>query len=518
MNDHKKEKEDDILNAGIAGSAAEVVQRYGDAAKQHYVAYSGRDNELGKNLVKGLKQISEEKVNPDYEFQNLHQQAGFSAEVKSVARSNAESIIRKDTTRKVRTDDLGRVNDPLHDTVTLDSQGRIIDHSGTQIKFIGASKNDPTGAGNATRALKKLQSKRFEKYLDADVKIEVPSDQYDQLIKETNASLTELNAKLEKLNSLGKTEQAQKVQSKINKLNTIKKNLRKSPVSSQEAMDARLHPKLSAGTDIAKISHRAGLETAQNAALIGGGVSLVRNVVAFCRNEIEAQEAVKNIAQDTATTAAVGYATGFTGSALKGGMQNSSSQYLRSLSKTNVAGTIVAVAVSASKTMVRYFNGEIDGTECLEDLGEQGTGFVASAVFTAIGQAAIPIPVVGGLIGGMVGYALSSASYGVLMTSLKEKKLAASERRLIEQQCDEYAKMLREYRLEMEQIINEYLVGSMSLFQESFSGIRDAFATHDVDWLIDSANTVSEAFGRKASFSSMEEFDEMMTLGSTFKL
>ena len=42
------------------------------------------------NQVKGLKQISDEKVNPDYEYQDIHQQAGFSAEVKDVARENAE--------------------------------------------------------------------------------------------------------------------------------------------------------------------------------------------------------------------------------------------------------------------------------------------------------------------------------------------------------------------------------------------------------------------------------------------
>lgn len=78
--------------------------------------------------------------------------------------------------------------------------------------------------------------------------------------------------------------------------------------------------------------------------------------------------------------------------------------------------------------MTRYFNGEIDGVECLETLGEQGTGMIASSMFAVIGQTVIPIPVVGGLIGGMVGYALSSATYGVLVGSLKEAKLAREER------------------------------------------------------------------------------------------
>ena len=89
----KEEQIDHIKNSGITGVSYETIQRYGDAAKQHYVAYSGQDNEIGKTLVKGLKQISNEKVNPDYEFQNINQQAGFSAEVKSVAKTNAENII-----------------------------------------------------------------------------------------------------------------------------------------------------------------------------------------------------------------------------------------------------------------------------------------------------------------------------------------------------------------------------------------------------------------------------------------
>ena len=189
--DKKREQGiENVINAGIAGAAYETVQRYGDAAKQHYVAYSGQDNEFGNNLVKGLKQISREKVNPDYEYQNIHQQAGFSAEGKDVARTNAEKIINGDSTRKIRTDDLGRVNDPLYDTVTIDSNGNIIEGSGAQMKFLGASENDPMGEGNAARALEKLQSKKFQKYIDADAKIDVPSDQYEGIIQE---ALIEMN-------------------------------------------------------------------------------------------------------------------------------------------------------------------------------------------------------------------------------------------------------------------------------------------------------------------------------------
>lgn len=516
--DDKKRKEEDLLNAGIAGAAYETVQRYGAAAMQHYVAYSGVDNEAGKTLVKGLKQIAEEKINPDYEFQNIHQQAGFSAEVKDVAKSNAESIIRGETTRKIRTDDLGRVNDPLYDTVSIDANGDIIDGSGAQMKFLGASEKDPTGAGDAARALDKLQSKKFEKYLDHDAKIDVPADQYDRMIQEANKKIEGLSRQLENQKNAGNTAQVQKIQERIDKLEKIKKNLRKSTVSSDEAVFARLHPGLSTAADIAKISHRAGVQTAETAAIIGGSVSIVKNLVAVCKGETEPEEAVLNVAKDTASTAAVGYGTGFAGAAIKGAMQNSKSQYLQTLSKTNVAGTVVAVSVSATKTLSRYFKGEIDGVECLETLGEQGTGMVSSAMFSVIGQVAIPIPVVGGMIGGMMGYALSSATYGILTQSLKDEKLAREERVQIEKACEEHIKMIREYRAEMEKIISEYLSESMDIFRESFTGIKNALAIGDVDWFIDSTNKITESFGGEASFSSMEEFSSKMLMGSTFKL
>ena len=203
---------------------------------------------------------------------------------------------------------------------------------------------------------------------------------------------------------------------------------------------------------------------------------------------------------------------------MKGAMQNSKSTYIKTLSKTNVAGTVVAVAVSATKTLTRYFKGEIDGVECLETLGEQGTGMVSSAMFAAIGQAVIPIPIVGGLIGGMVGYALSSATYGILVGSLKEAKLAKAEREIIEKACEEHIKMIREYRAEMEEMISQYLIDSMDVFRDSFSGIKYALAIGDVDLFIESANTVTKRFGGQVSFSSMDDFNTKMISGATFKI
>ncbi len=245
---------------------------------------------------------------------------------------------------------------------------------------------------------------------------------------------------------------------------------------------------------------------------------MVKNVVAWCKGEIESEEALLNVAQDTTKTAASGYASGFAGATLKGCMQNAKSANIRGLSKTNVAGAIVSFTISAGQTLNRYFKGEIDGVECLESLGEQGSGSVAAAMFTVVGQMAIPIPIIGGMIGGMLGYALSSATYGILTQSLKEAKLAHEQRVEIERVCEEHIRMIRAYRLEVESLVNEYLVNSMNVFRESFSGIKNALELGDVDWFIESTNAITENFGGKAEFSCMEEFNAKMLAKSTFKL
>ena len=145
----KKDYRDNFRNASISGGMVETVDRFGSANKEHLVAYSGIDNERSKVLKKGLERTASSK-------------AGFSAEDKTVARANAEAIIEKRTERMVRTDDIGRVNDPLYDTVIIDRDGNIVEGSGTQLKFVGAAEKDPSGKYTAKRVVDYLKNSKKE--------------------------------------------------------------------------------------------------------------------------------------------------------------------------------------------------------------------------------------------------------------------------------------------------------------------------------------------------------------------
>jgi hypothetical protein len=77
----QNKKEKTLENVGLAGAAAEVVQRYESANKEILIGGVGVDNETGKVLSKSLESISKSKINPDYKENNINQQSGFSAEV-----------------------------------------------------------------------------------------------------------------------------------------------------------------------------------------------------------------------------------------------------------------------------------------------------------------------------------------------------------------------------------------------------------------------------------------------------
>ena len=498
---------DDISKVAIEGAATETVQRYGSAAKEHLVAYSGIDNEKSgkdKFLKRGLKKIAKSKVKPGYEKTNLKQQAGFAAEEKYRARKNAEKIINRETTRYTRTDDVGRVNDPLYDHIQLDSEGIEILGTGEQMKFVGSS---PKACLDLF-----VHGDKYQKYIDADVKITVPSDYYEGILAEADKEIEKLERQLESAESTSNKELTAEKQAKINKLKKIKANLRNSGISNKEALFARTHPKLSTAIDMGKLAHRAGMEQAKYGAAIGGSLSLVCNTVAVIKGQKQVGDAATEVALTTGKGAALSYATAFSGSIVKSFMQNSGSQMGRNLSKTNIASTMVTTTLETGKTIRKYLRGDINGLECLEELGQKGVNQISAAMFATAGQALIPIPVVGAMVGSMVGYALSNACYKELTDALREEKLAKEERIRIEAECAEAIRMIRQYRIEMNEYVDRYLTEHIQVFNNAFEQMNEAIGKDglidDIEGFIGANNQIRQVLGYQPVITSLGDLDD----------
>lgn len=246
IKEQKTYKENETLkNTSITVTQQETVQRYGSAVNEHLKAYSGIDNETEQQLQKSLKDISNSKINLKYKDVNIKQQAGFSAEVKEVARDNADKIINgENKTQTIRTDDMikqsdgrgntvGGTNERLYDIADIDKNGVYIKGSARQLKYVG---ND------AKSCTAKLLGKKFDKYREADVPIEVPSDFYDDIQKELSERADKYKEYIKNNNQKGNFETAEKHANKLERVEKTQRNLRKGNLTSKEAVEARIHP------------------------------------------------------------------------------------------------------------------------------------------------------------------------------------------------------------------------------------------------------------------------------------
>lgn len=506
MQTNKKKQKDTAENITISLSNAEIVERYGSAIKQFGVGYSGVDNEVGKTLTKSLKTISESKVHPNYQDANIKQQAGFSAEVLEVAKENAESIIEKRGRVASRSDDMGKVNDPLNDIIITDSQGKIIEAS--QMKFVGR---------DGEELADKLMSNKYDKYIDSNEvnTISVPKDHYDDALQALKNKEESFNKQAQKLKELGKMEEAEQKLKQAKKAKIAQEKLKPAKSTSKEARDARENPLLETAKYELEYTHKAGMQGAQIGAAIGGGISVITNVFAVFKGEKEIEDALIDTGIDTAKAATMGYGSAAAGSLIKGTLQNVSSESLRAVSKTNAPAMVVAVAIETSKTLMRYCKGEIDGVECAQELGEKGCGMLASSAFATLFQIALPVPVVGAMVGGMIGYNLSTMFYKNLLGVFVSAKLAREERIRIERECEEAIKAIRAYRTHLENLATAYLKEHKKAFNIALADMHEAMQIGDIDAFIESNNTIIRKIGKEVQFENFEVIDNFMNDDTT---
>ncbi|WP_120840662.1 hypothetical protein [Helicobacter pylori] len=510
----KKQKYSNITDATIMGSTAEESVFYASANREHFSAWDR------------LEQISKRKINPKYINQNINQQAGYSAEIKEQARVNAHNILAKKGERIVQYDDLSSKqktqvkkffpnhatpskNHELVDYVSVDEKGNVIPGTLTQSKFVGR---------NGEECFKKLLSKDYEKYLKNGVKMEIPKDFFGDFQKEANIKIKSLESQIPKQKELGNFQKATILEKELQKCKTIKAHTRPASATKAEAIEARLNPNLSTAKDVTRVSHQAGMNAAQTGAWIGGGVSAITNIYECIANGKDPMKALKHTLVATAKGGALSYGSAFASSSLGGLMQSSANKIIQSLGKGSVPAMIVGACVANATILGRYFSGKIDGKELLKQLGKANTTLISSGAMAVAGQALIPIPVVGALVGGFVGAILSETCFNALLKAREEAKLARQRRIEIEKECREFIKLLEAYQNQFKEVFEKYFHETTKFFNQSFNELERVLYAGDADLAIGVNNKSREWLGQKALSNNKQELWELITSNKNIRM
>lgn len=260
--------------------------------------------------------------------------------------------------------------------------------------------------------------------------------------------------------------------------------------------------------NVASTFHNAGLAGAKCAGLSALTAAGIMNAVAVLKGDKDPVDAVA----DTLKTGGVGALTGYVTSGgltvLSHKLSYASNELVKRIASSNLPGQIITAVMTVGGTLKRYASGEIDTGEFILELGEKGAGFAAGSYGFAVG----------GIIGSMVGYALSGAFYGSLVENLNAAKFAREERIRVERECAEAVKAIREFRAKLEALISQYFTSHITTFHAAFDAMKDSLSLGDIDGFISGANMITEKLGRRVQFRNMREFDALMDSDEAFVL
>lgn len=242
-------------------------------------------------------------------------------------------------------------------------------------------------------------------------------------------------------------------------------------------------------------SHEAGVGGLEGE-ILNGFVSFIKSIYECQKKGKDPKEALKHTAIATLKGGAYSYGVVFSSSLLGSMMQNSTNKVIQSLGKSSLPAMIVGTAVANVTIFTRHFSGKIDEAELCKQLGRTNTSLLSGGTMVLAGQAFIPIPVVGALIGGFVGAALSEFFFNALNS--KKVELAHQKRIKAEKECRESIRLLEMHQNQFNEMFERYFHGTIKFFNESFDELERTLYAGDADLVIGANNKIQEGLGQKA--------------------
>lgn len=390
----------------------------------------------GKQTL-GLDAISKWKHEGPTKDAIIKQQAGYAAEVLSTTKDNLIAKANGDGTTTYRTDDITdrfpkdfTKNDQYVDKVKLDADGNIVER--IQTKFVGT---------DGKTALDKLMSKDFEKYVfEGNVdKIEIPKDFYQEIRDNglIEAKRNNLTSQLERTLKDGKTDVANNLQHKLDKLNRLDEMLVPSSVTMNEAIKAVKHPTRIKAAIFAKEALPKAFANGAKSGLIAAGitavVSTLDNAKKFAEGEITKEEMVDDIIKETAAAGLIEGTTTVILDTVSKAMSKSSSAVIQKIGNSCLPAAVVSMAVTSYGDVKDYMTGVSTKKDLAYDIGENavtiaGSMAAGAAAGTALGSVLGPAgAVAGNIIGGVAGAVIASEVYATGVEYAKKAVEAIKE-------------------------------------------------------------------------------------------
>lgn len=261
-----------------------------------------------------------------------------------------------------------------------------------------------------------------------------------------------------------------------------------------------------AAKNAARVAHNSGVEVGRQAGMMAVTTAGISNMISVIKGEKTPAEALADTAKAGGASVAAGYVTGGGLEVVTQVLTNSSSKFLQSLSSANVPAKIITAVTLVGGTMKDYLTGKISTRECVTRLGETGLNVAVTGQAMLVGQALIPIPVVGAVVGTLFGSFLSSQLGSKVREALQRKDLEHQERLRLQAEYEKAEAQSRAFQRELESYLERYFQDCRACFDEALSEIHRAFRSGDSEGVVRGANMVTQKLGGTVQFNNRNEF------------
>lgn len=287
-------------------------------------------------------------------------------------------------------------------------------------------------------------------------------------------------------------------------IESVKKRIRDNGEEAEKRNNERLKKKTA--ENLFDTVNEAGKQGALNAGVTSATMSGIMNIVSVIKGEKNCKDAVEDTIKDGGKAAITGYAMGGGLTAVSQTLSYSSSKFLQFLAENNVPGQIITSVMITGDTLKKWGNGDITTQECIIELGDKGLNTITMGYSMAVGQTLIPIPIVGGAVGALVGAVLTSNLYNGLIDDLKNRQYEHEERMKKIDECKAIAEQARAFRIELQGYLDKYFDDYKQCFDSALQSIEVSFENGEADGVIMAANQITYKLGGTVKYNNVDEF------------
>jgi hypothetical protein len=205
---------------------------------------------------------------------------------------------------------------------------------------------------------------------------------------------------------------------------------------------------------------------------------------------------------------------------VNGVVKTGAKAFAKALGKSN-AVTYVAITVAENvKCIHAYIKGDINKSKLFDELSHSAVTSTSMLWYGSLGQAAIPIPAIGFLVGSAVGFFVGNALHQSGHIALGETtavREAKERRQEIEELCSTLIPEIQKSRLQLEQYIDRHFSERSAIFKATFAQMDSSILSEDTDKFVAALESINLQFGQTLQLKNFDEFDAMMKSKEAFQ-